>query len=171
VRSIDGVEEPSGAGGNMGLNENNLRRIRRAMFDVSNHARGTGYSTRIAVQEFKMAGKTGTSQVRRITMEERARGVTSNADLPWNRRDHALYVAYAPADNPKYAIAVVVEHGGGGSTSAAPIARDVILEALYQGTPPLEAYPSSARGQIAEQQRRLDTMIRDIQPGRRTTEA
>lgn len=171
VRSVGGVEEPSGAGESLGLNENNLRRIRRAMFDVSNHSRGTAYRTRIAVQEFKMAGKTGTSQVRRITQAERDNGVTRNADLPWNRRDHALYVAFAPADNPKYAVAVVVEHGGGGSTAAAPIARDVMLQALYEGTPPLSAYPSASRGQIADQQRRLEALIRDIQPGRGTDEA
>ncbi|MGJ8610874.1 MAG: penicillin-binding protein 2 [Octadecabacter sp.] len=171
VRSIDGVEEPSGAGESLGLNENNLRRVRRGMFDVVNNSRGTGYRSRIAVEEFKMAGKTGTSQVRRITADERARGVTSNSDLPWNRRDHALYVAFAPADNPKYAVAVVVEHGGGGSTAAAPIARDVMLQALYGGTPPLSAYPSASRGQIAEQQRRLNDLLREIQPGRETDEA
>jgi penicillin-binding protein 2 len=171
VRSIDGVEQPSGAGESLGLNENNLRRVRRAMYDVSNHSRGTAYRTRIAVEEFKMAGKTGTSQVRRISPAERAAGVTRNADLPWNRRDHALYVAFAPADNPKYAIAIVVEHGGGGSTTAAPIARDIMLQALYEGTPPLSAYPSAARGQIAEQQRRLNALIRDIKPGRDTDEA
>ena len=170
VRSIDGVEQPSGAGESLGLNENNLRRIRRAMFDVSNNSRGTAYRSRIATEEFKMAGKTGTSQVRRITAEERANGVTRNADLPWNRRDHALYVAFAPADNPKYAVAVVVEHGGGGSTAAAPIARDVMLQALHEGTPPLSAYPSAVRGQIADQQRRLQSLMRDIQPGRTTEE-
>jgi penicillin-binding protein 2 len=171
VRSIDGVEQPSGAGESLGLNENNLRRIRRAMYDVSNHTRGTAYRTRIQEDRFRMAGKTGTSQVRRITAEERARGVTSNADLPWNRRDHALYVSFAPADNPKYAVAVVVENGGGGSTAAAPIARDVMLQALYEGTPPLSAYPSAVRGEIAEQQRRLNVLLRDIQPGRTTSDA
>lgn len=171
VHSIDGVVQPSGAGEDLGLNENNLRRVRRAMFEVSNNSRGTAYRTRIATEEFRMAAKTGTSQVRRISTEERAAGVTSNADLPWNRRDHALFVAFAPADNPKYAVAVVVEHGGGGSTAAAPIARDVLLQALYEGTPPLSAYPSALRGQIAEQQRRLNAMIRDIQPGRDSTDA
>ncbi len=171
VRSIDGVEEPSGAGESLGLNENNLRRIRSAMYDVSNHSRGTAYRTRNTTENFRMAGKTGTSQVRRITAEERARGVTSNADLPWNRRDHALFVGFAPADNPKYAVAVVVEHGGGGSTAAAPIARDVMLQALYEGTPPLSAYPSAVRGQIADQQRRLSDMIRDIRPGRGNDQA
>ncbi len=170
VRSIDGVEQPSGAGESLGLNENNLRRIRRAMFDVSNHSRGTAYRSRIAEERFKMAGKTGTSQVRRITQAERDAGVTRNADLPWNRRDHALYVAFAPADNPKYAVAVVVEHGGGGSTAAAPIARDILLQAQYEGTPPLSAYPSAVRGEIAEQQRRLSALIRDIQPGRTAQE-
>ncbi|MCF2870909.1 penicillin-binding protein 2 [Octadecabacter sp. G9-8] len=168
VRSIDGVEQPSGAGESLGLNENNLRRVRRAMYDVSNHSRGTAYRTRIQEEQFRMAGKTGTSQVRRITQAERDAGVTRNADLPWNRRDHALFVSFAPADNPKYAVAVVVEHGGGGSTAAAPIARDVMLQALYEGTPPLSAYPSASRGQIAEQQRRLADLIRDIQPGRGT---
>ncbi len=164
VRAIDGYEEPSGLGENLGLNENYLRRIRDAMDDVSNHSRGTAYRSRINASANKMAGKTGTSQVRRITAEERARGVTRNADLPWERRDHALFVSFAPIENPRFAIAVVVEHGGGGSTAAAPIARDIMLQALYDGEPPLEAYPSNVRGRIAEQQRK----IRDrIPPGSR----
>lgn len=171
VKSIEGVEQPSGAGESLGLNENNLRRIRRAMYDVSNHARGTAYRTRIAEDRFRMAGKTGTSQVRRITAEERARGVSNNADLPWNRRDHALFVGYAPADDPKYAVAVLVEHGGGGSTAAAPIARDVLLQALYEGTPPLSAYPAALHSQITEQQRRIETLLRDIKPGRTSSRA
>ncbi len=171
VRSINGVEEPSGAGESLGLNENNLRRIRRAMFDVSNHRRGTAYRMRIAEERFKMAGKTGTSQVRAIARDENGRVITRNSDLPWEARDHALYVAFAPIDDPKYAVAVIVEHGGGGSTAAAPIARDVMLQALYEGTPPLSAYPSASRGQIADQQRRLAPLLRDIQPGRGTSDA
>lgn len=156
IHSIDGVQTPSGAGESLGLNENNLRRIRQAMDDVCNHIRGSAYGARIADKTLRMAGKTGTSQVRRITPEERARGVTSNEDLPWNRRDHALFVNFAPVEAPKYAVAVVVEHGGGGSSVAAPIARDLTLQALYGGTPPLEAYPSHLRAQIAEQQRRIE---------------
>lgn len=155
VRAIDGVEQPSGAGENQGLNENYLRRIRAAMSDVSNSSRGTAYRSRITAEGMAMAGKTGTSQVRRITAEERARGVTRNADLPWERRDHALFVSFAPVENPRFAVAVIVEHGGGGSTAAAPIARDVMLQALYDGEPPLSAYPSSDRGRIAEQQRKI----------------
>ena len=102
-----------------------------------------------------MAGKTGTSQVRNITAAERARGVTKNQDLPWNRRDHALFVCFAPYEAPRYAVSVLVEHGGGGSTAAAPIARDVILQALSGGDPALEAYPKGDRERIAEQQDRL----------------
>lgn len=169
IRSIDGVEQPSGAGESLGINENHLRRIRAGMYDVSNHSRGTAYRTRIVADGMRMAGKTGTSQVRRITAEERARGVTRNEDLPWERRDHALYVSFAPYENPRYAVAVVVEHGGGGSTAAAPIARDVMLQTLYEGTPPLAAYPSADRGRIAEQQRRLE--LRDIRPGRASDRA
>ncbi len=159
IHSIDGEEQPSGAGEPLGLNENFLRRIRQSMFDVSNHQRGTAYGSRIAADEMRMSGKTGTSQVRRITAEERARGVTANKDLPWERRDHALWVNYAPFDNPRYAVSVVVEHGGGGSATAAPIGRDITLQALYDGPPPLDAYPANLREGIAEQQRRIQNLV------------
>ena len=159
VRLIDGVEQPSGLGESLGINENTLRRIRASMVDVCNHRRGTAYGSRILDEAHKMAGKTGTSQVRRITAEERAAGVTRNEDLPWERRDHALFVGYAPLENPRYAVSVVVEHGGGGSAAAAPIARDILLQAQFGGPPPLEAYPENLRDQIAEQQRRIDARI------------
>lgn len=162
IHSVDGVETPSRAGEPMGLNENMLRRVRQSMFAVSNHNRGTAYRSRIVEDAFRMAGKTGTSQVRRITAEERAAGIIRNSDLPWERRDHALFVDFAPADNPKIAVAVIVEHGGGGSTAAAPIARDITLQALYDGTPPLDAYPSRDRSRIQAQQDRME--LRDIQP-------
>ncbi|SEV91737.1 penicillin-binding protein 2 [Cognatiyoonia koreensis] len=162
IKSVSGVETPSGLGDNLGINENTLRRIRAAMDDVVNHQRGTARRSRIVADGMRMAGKTGTSQVRRITAEERARGVTSNADLPWERRDHALFVDFAPSENPKFAVAVIVEHGGGGSTAAAPIARDITLQALYDGTPPLEAYPSADRGRIAEQQSRIEELIATV---------
>jgi penicillin-binding protein 2 len=104
--------------------------VRRGMYAVSNNPRGTAYRARIADKGWEIAGKTGTAQVRRITLAERDKGVLKNEDLPWRERDHALFVAYAPADAPKYAIAVVIEHGGGGSAVAAPIARDVMRETL-----------------------------------------
>ena len=73
-----------------------------------------------------MGGKSGTSQVRRISKAERDRGVIKNEDLPWERRDHALFIAFAPVKAPRYACAVVVEHGGGGSAVAAPMVRDTL---------------------------------------------
>jgi len=161
VKSIDGVEQTAAEPREkLAINENNLRFVRRAMFSVSNDRRGTAYGSRIIEEAFRMAGKTGTSQVRNISVAEREQGVRSNADLPWNRRDHALFVNFAPLDNPRIAVATVVEHGGGGSAAAAPIARDVTLQALYQGEPPLSAYPNKDRDKIAKQQ----ADIRDLMP-------
>lgn len=159
VRSVDGVEEPTGHGESIGVNENILREVRRAMYAVSNNRRGTAYGSRIIEDAFRMAGKTGTSQVRNITAAERARGVFRNEDLPWERRDHALYVNYAPFEAPKIAVSVIVEHGGGGSSAAAPIARDITLQALYGEDPPLEAYPSKDRGRIRTQQEQLRSRL------------
>jgi len=160
IKSVNGVEQPIRDGEDMGLNENNLRKMRRAMYAASNDRRGTGYSSRVIDDTMRIAGKTGTSQVRNITAAERASGVIRNEDLPWERRDHALFVNYAPAENPKIAVSVVVEHGGGGSTAAAPIARDITLQALFGGPPPLAAYPSKDRNRIRAQQERL----RDARP-------
>jgi penicillin-binding protein 2 len=159
VRRIGALETEANPGTNLGFNENHLRQIRRAMFAVSNNRRGTAYGSRIIEDAYRIAGKTGTSQVRNITAAERARGVTRNEDLPWNRRDHALFVNYAPYENPQIAVAVVVEHGGGGSSAAAPIGRDVTLQALYGEDPPLEAYPSKDRERIRSQQERLRQVL------------
>ncbi len=160
IKSVDGVETATGEGAPLGMNENNLRKMRRAMYDVVNDRRGTGYRSRIIAEDMRMAGKSGTSQVRNITTAERARGVINNNDLPWERRDHALFVSFAPFDNPRYAVSVLVEHGGGGSTAAAPIARDVLLQAMSGGEPSLEAYPTGDRDRIKTQQEKL----REIQP-------
>jgi penicillin-binding protein 2 len=156
VKSVNGIEQPDGAGEKIGVNENNLRVLRKAMYAVSNDRRGTAYGSRIIADGLRMAGKTGTSQVRNITAAERAAGVIRNEDLPWERRDHALFVSFAPYDDPKYAVAVVVEHGGGGSKAAAPVARDIMLQALYGETPPLSAYPKKDRNRIRAQQERLE---------------
>ncbi|WP_439137107.1 penicillin-binding protein 2 [Planktotalea sp.] len=159
INTVDGISQPSGLGTKLDINESNLRKVRKAMYEVSNNRRGTAYGSRIIEDTFRMAGKTGTSQVRNISAAERARGVTRNADLPWERRDHALFVNFAPFDNPEIAVAVVVEHGGGGSTAAAPIARDVTLQALYGEDPPLAAYPNKDRGRVRAQQKRLRDLI------------
>ena len=115
-----------------------------------NAKHGTGGGSKFDLAGMKWAGKSGTSQVRNITAAERARGVSKNEDLPWSRRDHALFVGYAPYDDPRYSVSVVVEHGSGGSAVAAPVARDIMLYALSGGMPPLDAYPSSQRERAEE---------------------
>ncbi len=161
INTIDGAPSPTGAGGPLGINENNLRKIRRAMFAVSNNRRGTAYRNRIIEDDMRMAGKTGTSQVRNFEVERRRYGrVLDDDEVEWSRRDHALFVNFAPFDDPKYAVAVVVEHGGGGSRAAAPIARDITLQALYGGDPPLTAYPTKDRDRIAKQQDELRKLRR-----------
>ena len=155
IKTIDGTEQPTGHGDDLGLNPANLRKVQRAMYAVSNSRRGTAYGSRTIGEDLLMAGKTGTSQVRNISEEERRKGVIRNEDLPWRRRDHALFVNYAPFNNPKVAVAVVVEHGGGGSSVAAPIARDITLQALYGEDPPLSAYPEKDRSRVRALQERL----------------
>jgi len=118
-----------GVSSDLGIVPGHLALIREAMETVVNKPTGTAYRSRIKVPGFHMAGKTGTAQVRRISKQERENRVLKNKELPWKQRDHALFVGYAPIDAPRYAIAVVVEHGGGGSSVAAPIARDVLEEA------------------------------------------
>ncbi len=105
--------------------------VQKGMWGVMNEGGGTARgSGDMGIEGVTMAGKTGTAQVRIITMAERRRGVIANADLPWHLRDHALFVAYAPFEKPRYAISVVVEHGGSGSKAAAPIARDILAQAI-----------------------------------------
>ncbi len=144
VRAINGAEQPVLGGAPLGLDEDTLRRVRQALYDVSNSRRGTAYGSRIIGDAFRMAGKTGTSQVRSVRV--------SNEDVPWEHRDHALFICYAPFEAPRYAVSVVVEHGGSGSGAAAPIARDVLLHALHGGYPPLNAYPAKDRERVREMQ-------------------
>jgi len=100
----------------------NIKIIREAMFASTNEVRGTSYSSRIKDPKYQFAGKTGTSQVKRITDKQRALELKT-LDIPYNERDHALYIAFGPYKNPRYAISVVIEHGGSGSSTAAPIAK------------------------------------------------
>ena len=149
------------------VSKTNLNIIRKALFKASNDRRGTAYGSRIINNKYRMAGKTGTSQVRNITDAERENGVTKNEDLPWKRRDHALFINFAPYDDPEIAVSVVVEHGGAGSKSAAPIARDITLQALFKGTPPLGVYPAKDRTDIFEQQKRLREILQELEMNRK----
>ncbi len=151
IQRINGVPTPLEKAESLGIPDADFDLVREGMFRVSNETRGTAYATRIAEETMAMAGKTGTSQVRQISVEERAAGVIKNEDLPWDHRDHALFVGYAPYDNPRFAISVVVEHGGSGSAAAAPIARDIMLRALYETQPPISAFPREIRDDMLEQ--------------------
>ena len=155
IKRVNGVEQKIPNQLKLDIDPNALGIIRSGMYEVSNGIKGTARKSKIAISEISMAAKTGTSQVRNITSKERATGVIPNEKLPYNRRDHALFVGFAPYNQPKYAIAVVVEHGGGGSKVAAPIARDIMLRALYEKIPPLEAYPEEQRAKTAKRLKNL----------------
>jgi len=114
----------------LGIDPRHLDRMRDAMGDVVNGKRGTAGRVKGGEGDVVIGGKTGTAQVKRITMAERLAGIRKNEDRPWHHRDHALFVGFAPFDAPRYAVAVVVEHGGGGSSMAAPIAADILREAV-----------------------------------------
>lgn len=122
-------EQLSGSPEPIGLQPEHLAVVRRGMNAVVNGTFGTAKRSRIADPRYQMAGKTGTVQVRRITKLEREQGVLKNDELPWKERDHALFVGFAPVENPRFAVSVVVEHGGGGSSVAAPLARDILMKA------------------------------------------
>ncbi|PRY21781.1 penicillin-binding protein 2 [Aliiruegeria haliotis] len=142
VKSIDSVEQPVVTDGPLDLSPTTLSQVRKAMYNVSNSRRGTAYRSRLLPDEFKLAGKTGTSQVRSV--------VVDNKNVPWEQRDHALFVCFAPYHDPKIAVSVVVEHGGGGSKAAAPVARDIVARALHGDIPPLDIFPSGVRAEVEE---------------------
>ncbi len=145
---IRNVDTEQGDPKTLSIRKETLAAIRKGMFDVLNEKEGTAFNFRSTDESFSIAGKTGTSQVRRITREEREEGVIKNEDLPWKMRDHALFTCFAPYKDPKYALSVVVEHGGSGSKVAAPIARDIMLFQIYGGIPPIKAYPEKQQATV-----------------------
>ncbi len=164
----------------LGIPEAHLALVRQGMVDVVNAGYGTAPAARSSVPDVLIAGKTGTAQVRRISMAERRRGVLRNEALPWKQRDHALFVAFAPADAPRYAASVIIEHGIAGGRYAAPIARDVLTylfepERALAVLPAVEADAAERRAanerietaaSIAEENRRLmpSWLKIDVQP-------
>ena len=110
----------------LGVEKSSLKLLQAGLDEVVNHPAGTAYRARIHVLARAMAGKTGTAQVRRITIKERQSGILRNIDLPWLKRDHAMFAGFAPVADPQWAAAVVVEHGGSGSRAAAPYVRDLL---------------------------------------------
>ena len=102
-------------------NQKNIKIIQEAMFSSTNELRGTSYKSRIDDPKYQFAGKTGTAQVKRISKRERELDLKT-FQIPYEERDHALYVAFGPYKNPRYALSIIVEHGGSGSSAAAPMA-------------------------------------------------
>jgi penicillin-binding protein 2 len=103
-------------------NQENVKFVLEAMFGSTNEIRGTSYASRLKDPKYQFAGKTGTAQVKKITESQRELDLTTS-EIPYEDRDHALYIAYGPYKNPRYAVSIIVEHGGSGSSTAAPMAK------------------------------------------------
>jgi penicillin-binding protein 2 len=132
TRTISGVLQPGTRPEDwpsLDLPERDLRAVRDGMWQVVNEPGGTATIARLTIPGVQLAGKTGSTQVRRVTREQRERGFKSE-DLPWEFRPHALFIAFAPYDAPRYALSVVVEHGNAGAATAGPVARDIMTDAL-----------------------------------------
>lgn len=117
-----------GAWSKMDVHKWHLTLIKNGMDGAVNDKNGTAFNARIPEASLAMGGKTGTAQVKKITLKQRQQG-TRNEDLKWSHRHHALFVGYAPLKKPRYVCTVVIEHGGGGSATAAPVAKDLLTEA------------------------------------------
>jgi penicillin-binding protein 2 len=133
TRSLAGVSQPGSQVDDwpiLGLPEKLLHDVREGMWAVVNEAGGTAPKARLADPSVQLAGKTGSAQVRRVSRELRESGHFDSDKLPWEYRPHALFVAYAPYDAPRYALSVVIEHGNAGADAAAPVARAIMAETL-----------------------------------------
>lgn len=142
----------------VGIAKKYLNVVREGMDKVVNEQGGTAYGSRFNYRGQMMAGKTASTQVWRISLKEREEGVKKQEDLPWQYRDHAMFVAFAPTDKPRYAVAVVVEHGGGGSRTAAPIASKMLREVLR-----LEDEDKAAAEQQAKTKKLKQVQQKDLQ--------
>ncbi|MBR6356484.1 MAG: penicillin-binding protein 2 [Alphaproteobacteria bacterium] len=112
------------------ISRRHIELVKEGMYEVVNGVGGTAKRAKFNLDGVRMGGKTGTTQVRRISMKERKTGVIRDEYLPWKLRNHAWFMGFTPVDNPRYAVAVIVEHGSSGSGVAAPIASKILQEAL-----------------------------------------
>jgi penicillin-binding protein 2 len=140
TRALGGALLPVPQPKDLGFDPAHLAIVMGGMNGVSNEPGGTAFRSRITEVGMELAGKTGTAQVRRISKAERDSGVIKNDKLDWLQRDHALFVCYAPVAKPRFAMALVIEHGGSGSGAAAPLARDIMLQAQLRNPERQAAY-------------------------------
>ncbi len=135
TRVIGGEMQPGGSAADyplLDVPELHLALARAGMFAVVNEAGGTATIARLNIPGVQLAGKTGSSQVRRVSRWVREHGHFNSANLPWEFRPHALFVCFAPYDAPRYAVSVVIEHGNAGAAVAAPVARDIMHDTLMR---------------------------------------
>ncbi|MBO6084968.1 MAG: penicillin-binding protein 2 [Acetobacter sp.] len=137
VRAINGIETPamqSSYWPTLNMHPPFLKALREGMFAVVNEPHGTAPQARLNLPNIALAGKTGSAQVRRISRALRESGHFNSANLPWEYRPHALFICFAPYSAPRYAVAVVVEHGNAGAECAAPLARNIMYDTLLHST-------------------------------------
>jgi penicillin-binding protein 2 len=145
ARYVGHAEQPRPQLNRLPFSDKALAAVQEGMNMVANVPGGTAYAWRITQPGFEMAGKTGTAQVRRITREDRATGRVGNSGLPWRLREHALFIAYAPVQLPRYALGIIQEHGAAPEHTHVQMARDILLFAQQRDPVKLpNAYPVSA---------------------------
>ena len=152
MRKLAGVVQPGSQATDwpsLGLSERSMHVVREGMWAVVNEQGGTAPLAKLADPRWQMAGKTGSAQVRRVSREQREQGNFDSSKLPWESRPHALFVAYAPYDAPRYALSVVVEHGNAGAAAAGPIARDIMTDTLKRDPAGRDELPGA---QVAERE-------------------
>jgi penicillin-binding protein 2 len=143
AHEVGAVREPRVVPSALPFSDNAFAAVRAGMNAATNEPGGTAYAWRITEPGFEMAGKTGTAQVRRISKEERLTGVKDNSELPWNLREHALFIAYAPVAAPRYALSIIIEHGALVTHPHVQMARDILLFAQQRDPARLPtAYPT-----------------------------
>jgi penicillin-binding protein 2 len=134
----------------LAVDQDHLDFIRKAMWGVVDH--GTAAAAKLPLNGIQMAGKTGTAQTHNLSASERG----DYTSATWKLRDHSLFMAFAPFDNPRYACATIVEHGGFGAAVAAPLVRDT-MTFLYdkpKAMAALQAFEQSIGGTLAEREAR-----------------